>query len=426
MSEINYKALSAHLKDIKKDEFPPVYLIYGDEFLYKTALKELIDAMIPESLRSLNYEAMDGISENIPQVVEGLNTFSLMPGTRVIAILDSKIFYSSENREKILKKAKDNENLSVPDIKNQADILTQAIEKGFIRGNHLIITTDILDKRTRLYKIIQKKGIIIECAIPKGNRKVDKDARTVALSERMTAVLSKSEKTMNRDAFLAMQEMSGFNLRSLSNSLNKLITYVGKRKKITKQDVEAVLERTGQDPIYEFTNAFAQRDIIEALNLLENLLENDFFPLQLLAALVNQTRKLLIVKDFIESSRQKLWKPNMHYNVFKNQVMPAVIKYDKALNDEWKKWHEILKEDEFDNDSKAKKKAVPALNLLIAKNPRNSYPVYQTFIKSEQFTKAELIQAMEILFKTDKNLKSTGQNPKLVLEQAIINICNKI
>ena len=44
--------------------------------------------------------------------------------------------------------------------------------------------------------------------------------------------------------------MTGFDLRTFINNLEKLIAYTGERKNITKDDVKSVLERTRIDPIY--------------------------------------------------------------------------------------------------------------------------------------------------------------------------------
>jgi len=43
--------------------------------------------------------------------------------------------------------------------------------------------------------------------------------------------------------------------------------------------------------------------------------------------------------------------------------------------------------------------------------------------KAEKFSKEELLNAVESLNEADKNLKSSGQNPKLVLENVIMGIC---
>ncbi|MBW1693317.1 MAG: hypothetical protein JRJ41_03995, partial [Deltaproteobacteria bacterium] len=64
MTEINYKALKNYLIEQKQHPdakgFAPVYLIYGEEMMYKTAFEALLNALIPEAKRSLNYDSIEG------------------------------------------------------------------------------------------------------------------------------------------------------------------------------------------------------------------------------------------------------------------------------------------------------------------------------------------------------------------------------
>ena len=86
MSEVGHKALPELLAGIKGGTVCPVYLLHGDEFLYKSACRSLLDALVSPHHQGLNYEAIDGASENIYQIIERLNTFPLIPSAKVIAV----------------------------------------------------------------------------------------------------------------------------------------------------------------------------------------------------------------------------------------------------------------------------------------------------------------------------------------------------
>ena len=251
MPEILYKELDRYLIKIKGDQktkgFAPVYLIYGETLLYKSALEVLLNALIPSNLRSFNYQAIDGTNGHIEEVVERVNTYSLLSGPRVVALCDSRIFYSKQNERQLLEKAqkayKDQNmnqaatslltllsilNLSFDDIdegnkerifkvddntpdeagwldqtikfckenrlpipsgEHDADLLQRAIEKGFPKRNHLVITADMVDKRRKLFKIIKAYGVIIDCSVPKGDRRADKIAQEAVLAERMETIM---------------------------------------------------------------------------------------------------------------------------------------------------------------------------------------------------------------------------------------------
>ena len=107
--------------------------------------------------------------------------------------------------------------------------------------------------------------------------------------------------------------------------------------------------------------------------------------------------------------------------------MPAIQKHDSMLLKQLETWENLLSKDGAPNNKKKGKteKSKLTTELLIAKNPNNPYPVFLLFCKSEKFTKEELLDSVEYMSKADLRLKSTGQNPKLVLEDAIFHICRR-
>jgi DNA polymerase-3 subunit delta len=488
MPVISYKDLSKYLKDRGSDPFLSVYLIYGEELLTQGAFDDLLNALIPASKRSLNYEPLDGMHTNIHEVIERVNTFSLLPGTKVVALRDSRIFYARQDKDRLLdiarqafeddniKKASGHllsimgllnlsfedidkanrpgslgsgyasgeddswldetiafcqeNNLSVPVAKDDSQTLQLAVEKGFPGDNHLIITTDMVDKRRALFKTLSSEGMIVDCSVPKGARRADRIAQEAVLAETKDAILGARQKSMNQAAYHALYEKTGFDLRTFSSNLEKLVSYIGDRREITIEDVESVLPRTKIDPIYELTNALADRSPEQTLFFLDSILSSDIHPLQAFAAMINQMRKLLLVKDFVESPYGRDWQAACPYGYFQKSIIPAVVEYDRELQDRLDRWQSMLDSVEEANSPKTgipgkkqKKKSKTATDLLIAKNPKNAYPIYQLFKKSERYTKAELLKAIESLNEADKRLKSSGQNPQLVLEKVILDIC---
>jgi DNA polymerase-3 subunit delta len=490
MPEINHKLLKKYLKDLKSDpakEFAPVYLLFGEELLVKNAYDELLDTLLPAGNRSTNYDPVEGTAENIYDVIESINTYSLLPGTKVVAMRESRIFYTRDdknrllentkkayddddlkkaakyflslmsnlnlsfedvdrsNRSKIFKSASDlipvddwlddvigycQENeLDIPEPSDQAGALQKAIEKGFPENNHLVITSDVVDKRRGLYKALSNQGVVIDCAVPGGDRRADKMAQKDVLLQKMTEILKPSNKEMDKDAYPALVEMTGFDLRTFCGSLEKLIDYVGKRNTITVEDVESVLKRTKKDPIYDFTNAVADRRIEKALFFLNSLLAADFHPLQILAAVVNQIRRLILAKDFAKSKQAIDWHAGLSFNVFQQRIMPVIVAYDHALLKKLEDWENPVSPandiDKTPARGKGKKKKKIQTDLLLARNPKNAYPVYQLLKKSERYSKTELLAAVGLLNETDAQLKLSSQDPKLILERLLFKICHR-
>ena len=485
MPEINYKLFKKYLKDLTGDpakQFSPVYLIFGEELLVKTAYNDLLEKLLPAANRTANYDPVEGTVENVYDVIERVNTFSLLSGTKVVAMLESRIFYTQQDKSRLLvsaKKAFDDEDLkkaaiyflslmgnlnlsfedveksnrdktlkldtgvmegddwldevidyckqnqlAIPEPADESAALQKAIEKGFPRNNHLLITTDMADKRRSLYKAIKSHGVVIDCAVPRGDRRVDRLAQQEVLREKMTAILDSSNKKMGTGAYEALVDMTGFDLRTFCGSLEKLINYIGKRDTITAEDVASVLKRTKRDPIYDLTNAIADRNMEKSLFYLGSILATEFHPLQVLTALVNQIRKLILAKDFAQSPRAKGWHAGVSYNLFRQSIMPAVVAYDQSLQEMLQNWEDSMSRPEDGDRSKDTKKRKIQTGLLLARNPKNAYPVYQLLKKSERFSKTELLDAVASLKEADDQLKISAQDPKLILERLIFEICH--
>ena len=488
MPEINHQLLSKYLKDLSADrekQFAPVYLLFGEEMLVKAAYGELLDALLPEESRQANYDPIEGASENVYDAIERINTFSLLPGTKVVALLESRIFHASQDKMRLIENSKNaydgdnkskaakyllslmgNLNLSFEDIdpanrlktlafaadaiksdawiddlveycrQNQLEIpgasdhagaLAKAIKKGFPSNNHLIITTETVDKRLGLYAALKEQGIVVDCRVPRGDRRADRMAQEDVLRKKMTEILAPVSKTMDNSAYAALLDMTGFDLRTFCSNLEKLVDYVAQRDAITVKDVTAVLKRTKQDPIYELTNAIADRQVSKALFFMRSLLAAGFHPLQILAAVVNQIRRLILAKDYASSPQAKGWHAGISYTVFQQNIMPSVLEYDQSLRQTTEKWEQIgcgsADAAWGAARGKGKKKKKIQTDLILARNPKNGYPVFQLLKKSAHYTKNELIAAVELLNETDVQLKTSNQDPKLILDRMVLKIC---
>ena len=340
-------------KDAPHDSRPAqVYLIYGEEVLCKAAFKKLLDTLVPVDRHRFNYEPVDDATGGVYEAIEKLNTFSLLSGPKVVGLLEPRLFDSGPDAGRILRSARQAhaagnmsraaadllrfmalsnltfEDLSganrqqglraaaelldddgwlddilafcqangrvVPPPADSESALCRALEKGFPAGNHLLITVDTIDKRKKLFKMIRELGVVVDCSVPTGDRKSDKKIQEAVLLETMNAVLAESGKSIDRDAFTALQEMTGFNIRAFTVNVEKLVNFVGDRPQITRSDIVAALQRTKKDPVYALTGAVAARNLEDALFYLSTLMSEGLDamrPEQILVAILNQIQK---------------------------------------------------------------------------------------------------------------------------------------
>jgi DNA polymerase III subunit delta len=481
MTEILFKDLPKTLKSTKIENFPQAFLIHGEEFLYKSLLDKIVDLLLPQSSKTLNFEPLDGTTENIPKAIERVNTYSLIPGNKIVALRDTDIFYSKEDKSDLFQKAKieveNNEmkkaavyfvkllsglDLNFGDVCGEnrserlevdpnedlrwmdqlldycqsnnlfvtkeshdwVEMLIGAIEHGFPRGHYLCITTDMAGKTHRLYKTFKEHGWIIDCSVPKGEKRADKIQQESVLNERMRGILSKRGKSIEKEAYHAMLEMIGFDIRTFVNELEKLVNYVGDRETITFSDVKELLKRSRKDPIFEFTNAITDRNMESSILLLESVISAGMHPLQLLTAMANQIRKLINVKGFAENPLGAVWRKGATYSYFQKNVMSVLTEYDDILRNQLFDWDACFEKQKTKGKKKSSKTKIgDSSDLFIMKNPKNPYPTYQLLKKSDNFSMVDLKASLNAIKQADLLLKSTAQNPKRVLEDVVFKIC---
>ncbi|MBF0507788.1 MAG: hypothetical protein HQK57_02550 [Deltaproteobacteria bacterium] len=450
-----------------KDKFPEViaglqnkgtpsslYLLYGEEYLYKAAARELVDTLVPKANRSFNLNMLDGDTENVFETISLLRTFGLMPGYRVTWMKNSQIFYSRQDAAKFFLKSQeayqagDNDKAGryllhmlamaawkLEDVKNgawrsitseewksdlgfdrdegqaafldpviahcvdrhltivgsDAKELEAAIKTGWPGKNILVISTDTVDKRTSLYKTIEKAGVVIEFALDAGRSTRDRqDAENKMLMEQVDAVLTKSGKMMEPRAKAYLLSLTGFNLRALSTELEKVVGYVGQRSKITLEDVEKTAVKSKENALYELQEAIVLKDVSKGLKLIEAMLDQGLHTLQVLAALTTQVRRLILARDVLDN--RGIFTHGMNYPTFQKDVHSQLsVKKGSA------------EENSF--------------------NTMGPYPMFLLLQKAKKFTLAELFRDLELLLEADLELKGSPPNPTMVLEKLTIDLC---
>ncbi len=179
----------------------------------------------------------------------------------------------------------------VPDGKNAADPadrLARLLEDGFGPGNCLILTADSVDRRKKLFKLIETIGVVLHFGEVKGETLTRETFRQSA-----QGLLTEAGKTLASDAWMALGRKTGFQLRPSMNELQKLIAYAGDRTVIEADDVEAVVGRTKEDSIFDLTKALSEKNAAVALAALNALLDQGAHHLMILTMISREIRMLI-------------------------------------------------------------------------------------------------------------------------------------
>jgi len=406
---IKHHKLDPFIRTVKMEDIPGVFLIYGESYLVKHSFNTLSSFLLGKDMTELAVEILDGGSVSMGDIIEQISTYSFLVPKKIVVVRNIPLFKTQQGNQDICFSASDLEHL------------TQCIEKGIPDHHFLIFTTSSIDKRKKIFKTIQDKGLIIDCAVSSGSRKADIDEQRSVLKSVADRILRKSQKDIDTQAFHALVDLTGFNLDLFYQNLKKLIAYSGRKTTISFEDVTAVIKRDKKDPIFNLTNAFMEKDVKKSIFYLHSLLNEGFHPLQILKSFENQIRKLMLVKSCVQITSQNtpMHLSKMSFNSFKQSVLPKIINYDTQTKAAIEEADKVLSE------NKPKKKKKPSSDLLLAPNPKNAYPVFQVFQKSEKFSINELYHASLFLSDLDYRLKSSSVDAKTQIENFIINICRK-
>jgi DNA polymerase-3 subunit delta len=412
---ISYKALEKSLDGVSKDDALNTVLVCGEPFLVNRALDALVPVLLKGESKQFGLDILDGKTTPVGEIAEQAGTFSFLGTRKVIAVKDAPLFLTKASAGEISYGDKD------------LQVLTRLVEDGIPDNHVLVFTTGAPDRRKKVYKHILKYGLVVDCTVATGARKADVEEQQAVLRDISRQILLKTGKQMAPDAFMALVDQTGFNPELFANAIEKLLTYIGGRDRISVADIGAVVHKDKKDPIFTLTNAVMEKDVAKALTLLSSLLSDGFHPLQILKTLENQVRKLLAVKSFMTGlNTGRAGGPplkSMQFNAFKQMLLPAIVDWDaNALKAD----EETMVFFRAENEKSKKKSAQPPANdLLLAPNPKNAYPIFQNFLKSENFALEELTHALSDLCDLDYRIKSSGADAATGLENLIMTLCRR-
>ncbi len=449
------KSLESVLKDISKGKGVSCYLLYGDEdFLVEESLGKLLDALIPAQDRDLSLFIMDDDSAGVDPVCEALLTPPLIPGPKVVVLRKTRLFYSKTSLPDLVRKIADSAETDlpaaarsflifldvagwsfdelrddgwkrIPDDQWQAVVGgeggeerekwlprvleycvaqgiagrtrpggTEALEvlilSGFPEGHFLIMTTDAVDRRKKLFKAVADKGAVLSFI------RTRSEARQRSLMlENLREKLARKGKALSQEAWVVLGKKTGFRLRDSSEALDLLITYAGDRKTIEPADVETVIGRTRDDTLFDLTEALVGKDLRKALSSLGDLFYQGVHPLVILSMITREVRFLFHGKVFLDTGRIAGFRADMDFGQFQRSVYPAV----KELQSE-----------------------VGKGASLAGQHP---YVIFNALRNSTRFSHEELLANMGRVLDVDTAMKSTGQDPRLLLERLLIELCRR-
>ena len=278
---LSYRAL---IKKIKESSFSPVYLFYGEErYLQEELTFHLASAFLGQD-SEYGREKYDGNTLSLDQVIERLDEKGLFSSKKLLIVDNPPYLAPSKKNED-----KDNpgkETSQGSSEKSHVEILGEYLEQAAAghQQNILIFLTRGVDRRKKIFKVLDKYGVVSECSPLKGE----------ALASWIRNKVSRLGKKIDNQALEKILIAGNHDLYFLSNELNKYAAYLGPdQEMITADVVENLFSGDIQGDVFKLSDAMAEGDIISAHNILNLLFRRREKPLLIFFMLVRHYRLLL-------------------------------------------------------------------------------------------------------------------------------------
>jgi DNA polymerase III subunit delta len=448
MALIKRSDLGVILDNIRQGKKDQIYLFHGERYLCKESADLLQKALLEQNAGAVH--PIDGDQEDGSQTLAKLMSFSLLPGLQIYRVTDSRLFQSKDISAGLWAKAAQafSANRPVPALRyllnmlslagvpvenrdffselspdqwqtlfgiprptgeigwadklineagpqmpskdttaNLADKYIDALTRGLPGQNILILTTEMVDKRKRLFTFCKERGTIIDCSVDTGAGTAAQKIQKEVIVEMVQKTLTEFQKKIEPKAINVFLERIGFHPVAAVMEIEKLALYVEDRSFITCDDMDKMVGRSREDALFELTDAFGKHQTAKTLVTLHHLLENGIHSLAILATMRNYLRKMLIFRS-LQLRPVPTWQQGMSAQHFQGNYLPAL----KELGE----WPDLLK--------------------------GHPYALYMSFTKATEYSCPILKKWLGLLLGAEFRLKSSPLPQHIVLEELFLTL----
>ncbi len=255
-------------EQIKSGNIGNLYLFFGEEIFVKDMYLDKMKSFVPDGgFADFNYIFLDGKDALGDKADDALDSFPMMSEKKLVVIKNSGIF------KKATEEVKDFW------LERLADIPDYVL---------LIFDEQEADKRSALYKAVQKNGLAVEFAYMKDYEVASWVSREV----------QKAGKKISKDAADYLVAMCDPGVANVKNELSKLLDYSD--GEIYKSDIDKVVSKPLSIVVFEITDALMEGNGDKVMSIVLKMKESHESAFNVLYLLNSAFDKMLYAKLLLE------------------------------------------------------------------------------------------------------------------------------
>lgn len=259
-------------KEVKSGAIRNIYLFYGEEdYLKEVYCKRIEDIILDDALKDLNKIVLQE-EKDISKIIDICETMPCFSEKKLVVLKNSSFFKASKKEGK-----------------NKKEDLEMLV-KNVPPYTCLIFCESEVDKRLKIVKDIDKKGLVVEFGLQPVN----------VLVKWIAGELKKKGKVITVATATKLIEYSEASMFAIENEINKLCLYVGDRQEITDKDIDDVCIKPINVRIFDLIDNIAMQNEDKALkNLKEMLILKEPVP-RIMFMIIKHIKQLLEMKTLLK------------------------------------------------------------------------------------------------------------------------------
>jgi DNA polymerase-3 subunit delta len=284
------------VSEVKERTLKPGYLFIGDEAFFRKRCRDaVLRFLVPQDLREFSLYDFDLSETEVVEVLDRARTPSLMAPFQVFFVRGVKELYGRGSHDAeftAIKEYFDNPN---PD----AVIIFVADHVSIPSDPRKMEMTD-RDRYVRIKETLGEFCTVIELA------RVEEGEAVKWIADQA----SNDGVKVDADAARELVDALGGDMMMVSNELEKLILFVGEKKRVTLGDVETMVLAAKQRTLYELTDAISSKDRTRSLEILDAILstgDGEEAAIGHIYMLAKTYRQMLVIFERKVRDSRMLW-----------------------------------------------------------------------------------------------------------------------
>ncbi len=232
------------LSEIKQRKFKPLYLLHGEESHYIDVITAALESsVLDDSQKGFDQTILYGKDVDFATIISAAKRYPMLSEYQVIIVKEAQGL-KWKGEDELLSKYLENP--------TPTTILVFAYKHGKF------------DKRTKVYKTIDKKGVIFESEKLYDNK----------VAGWISDELKSNGYEIHPQAAALVADYLGTDLSKINNELEKLVLNIPKGREISVADIEYNIGISKEFNVFELNSALGKRDALKAIQIVNYFAAN--------------------------------------------------------------------------------------------------------------------------------------------------------